>query len=139
VVPQAGNTGLIGVPANARPLAFGHFGDGNVHDDISQPIGMPKANVPALWQPMQQAINATALDLGGSISAEHGIGIMKREALRQAKSPVALALMRAIKRDSGWARRGRVGATPAKIGGRRRAGGSEAEQLGGPRPGLFVY
>jgi FAD/FMN-containing dehydrogenase len=88
---------VLRVCPNARVLAFGHFGDGNVHYNISQPIGMPKADFLALWQPMQEAVNAAVLQLGGSISAEHGIGIMKRDALMRAKSSVELELMRAIK------------------------------------------
>jgi FAD/FMN-containing dehydrogenase len=81
----------------ARPLAFGHFGDGNVHYNISQPTAMPKAKFLELWQPMQEAVNAAVLEFGGSISAEHGIGIMKRDALARTKSVVEMDLMRAIK------------------------------------------
>ena len=81
----------------ARPLAFGHFGDGNVHYNITQPPGMPKAKFLELWQPMQQAVNAAVLEFGGSISAEHGIGFMKRDALARSKSAVEMDLMRAIK------------------------------------------
>jgi FAD/FMN-containing dehydrogenase len=81
----------------ARPLAFGHFGDGNVHYNITQPTGMGKAKFLELWQPMQQAVNAAVLEFGGSISAEHGIGFMKRDALACSKSAVEMDLMRAIK------------------------------------------
>ena len=68
-----------------------------MHYNISQPIGMAKASFLALWRPMQAAVNAAVLECNGSISTEHGIGIMKREALRGAKSSVELELMRAIK------------------------------------------
>ena len=81
----------------ARPLAFGHFGDGNVHYNILQPLEMPTAAFLELWRPLQDAVNAAVLAFGGSISAEHGIGVMKREALARMKSPVELELMRAIK------------------------------------------
>jgi FAD/FMN-containing dehydrogenase len=81
----------------ARPLAFGHFGDGNVHYNITQPTGMGKAEFLELWQPMQQAVNGAVLEFGGSISAEHGIGFMKRDALAHSKSAVEMDLMRAIK------------------------------------------
>jgi FAD/FMN-containing dehydrogenase len=51
-----------------------------------------------LWPPLAAAVNEVVLACGGSISAEHGIGVMKREALRGARSAVELELMRAIKR-----------------------------------------
>lgn len=80
-----------------RPCPFGHMGDGNVHFNLSQPEGMdPKAFL-ADMTPVQAAIEAIVLDLGGSISAEHGIGQIKTELIRQVKDPVALDMMRAIK------------------------------------------
>jgi FAD/FMN-containing dehydrogenase len=81
----------------ARPVPFGHFGDGNLHYNVSQPEGMDKDKYLALWTPMSDAIFELVADVGGSISAEHGIGQMKREALRQYRSPVELDMMRAIK------------------------------------------
>ncbi len=81
----------------ARPVPFGHLGDGNVHYNVSQPAGMDTARFLALWAPMSDAIHTLVADMGGSISAEHGIGRMKREDLRRFKDPVALDLMRAIK------------------------------------------
>jgi FAD/FMN-containing dehydrogenase len=81
----------------ARPVPFGHLGDGNVHYNVSQPSGMDKAQFLGLWEPMSDAIHALVTELGGSISAEHGIGRMKRAALQRVKNPVALDLMRAIK------------------------------------------
>jgi FAD/FMN-containing dehydrogenase len=82
----------------ARPVPFGHFGDGNLHYNVSQPEGMDKAAFLALWEPMSEAIHALVAEFDGSISAEHGIGQMKREALRRYKSEIELDLMRAIKR-----------------------------------------
>lgn len=81
----------------ARPLAFGHFGDGNVHYNVTQPIGMAKADFLKLWRPLQDAVNGAVLEFGGSIPTEHGIGLMKREALARAKGAVELELMRANK------------------------------------------
>ena len=81
----------------ARPLPLGHFGDGNVHYNISQPPGMDKAKFLELWHPMSTAIHALVADMNGSISAEHGIGRMKRAELAKLKSPVELDLMRQIK------------------------------------------
>jgi FAD/FMN-containing dehydrogenase len=81
----------------ARPVPFGHFGDGNVHYNVSQPPGMGKAAFLALWEPMSRAVHDVVVSLGGSISAEHGIGRLKVGELQRVKSPVELALMRQIK------------------------------------------
>jgi D-lactate dehydrogenase (cytochrome) len=81
----------------ARPLAFGHFGDGNVHYNISQPIGGDRAGFLARWEEVTGAVNALVQQFGGSISAEHGIGQMKRAELIHAKAPLELEVMRAIK------------------------------------------
>ena len=82
----------------ARPVPFGHFGDGNLHYNVSQPLGMEKAKYLSLWEPMTGAVHALIAEMGGSISAEHGIGQMKREALQRFKSPVELDMMRQIKK-----------------------------------------
>ena len=82
----------------ARPVPFGHFGDGNLHYNVSQPEGMNHREFLALWDPMSDAVHTLVADMDGSISAEHGIGQMKREALVRFKSPVELDMMRAIKR-----------------------------------------
>jgi FAD/FMN-containing dehydrogenase len=81
----------------ARPVPLAHFGDGNVHYNIAQPVGMSREAYLALWEPMTQAVQEIVVDLGGSISAEHGIGQMKRADLARVKSPVELDLMRRIK------------------------------------------
>ncbi len=76
---------------------FGHFGDGNVHYNVTQPAGMDKAAFLALWKPMSEAVHDTVAAFGGSISAEHGIGQLKRGELLRFKSPLEIALMRRIK------------------------------------------
>jgi FAD/FMN-containing dehydrogenase len=81
----------------ARPVIFGHFGDGNVHYNISQPSGMAKDAFLALWGRMAEAVHEVVAATGGSISAEHGIGQMKRDALTHFKSPVEIGVMRKIK------------------------------------------
>jgi FAD/FMN-containing dehydrogenase len=81
----------------ARPMPISHFGDGNVHYNISQPEGMAKERFMALWDDIVHAVHEVVLDLGGSISAEHGIGVMKRAELAQVKGEVAMDLMRSIK------------------------------------------
>jgi D-lactate dehydrogenase (cytochrome) len=81
-----------------RPAAFGHLGDGNVHFNVSQPVGADAAAYLARWDEMGAAVNAIVMSLGGSISAEHGIGQLKRDLLPEVKDKVALELMRALKR-----------------------------------------
>ncbi len=81
----------------ARPVPFGHFGDGNVHYNITQPEGMDKAAFLALWDPMTHAIHELAASLGGSFSAEHGVGQMKRADMAAFKPAAELDMMRAIK------------------------------------------
>jgi FAD/FMN-containing dehydrogenase len=81
-----------------RPVPFGHMGDGNIHFNFSQPVGVdPKAFMAASDEKLHEAIYEIVLRLGGSVSAEHGIGQLKIELLQQVKDPVALDMMRAIK------------------------------------------
>jgi FAD/FMN-containing dehydrogenase len=81
----------------ARPVPFGHIGDGNIHYNVSQPVGMAKDVFLSNWESLNAAVHEIVLDLGGSISAEHGIGRMKRELLPHAKGEVAVELMQTIK------------------------------------------
>ena len=81
----------------ARSVPFGHFGDGNVHYNISQPPGMARADYLALWDAMAHAVHDVTVSLGGSISAEHGIGRLKVAELARVKSPVEIELMRRVK------------------------------------------
>jgi FAD/FMN-containing dehydrogenase len=80
-----------------RVVAFGHVGDGNLHYNLSKPDAQQNADFIAA-QPAANRIVHDAVDaLGGSISAEHGIGQLKRDELLRYKSPVEIALMRTIK------------------------------------------
>jgi FAD/FMN-containing dehydrogenase len=81
----------------ARPVPFGHLGDGNIHYNVSQPIGMDKAVFLSNWETLNAAVHEIVLDLDGSISAEHGIGRMKADFLPHAKGALAMELMRKIK------------------------------------------
>jgi FAD/FMN-containing dehydrogenase len=81
----------------ARSVPFGHLGDGNIHYNVSQPPSMDPAVFLANWEALNAAVHEIVLDLGGSISAEHGIGRMKRDLLRHAKQPLELEMMRKIK------------------------------------------
>ncbi|MFC5423463.1 FAD-binding oxidoreductase [Bosea eneae] len=80
-----------------RPVPFGHLGDGNIHFNVSQPIGADKAAYLAGWGAMNEAVHAIVTELKGSISAEHGIGRLKRSLLPGVKDPVELDLMRTVK------------------------------------------
>ena len=81
-----------------RPCPFGHMGDGNIHFNFTQPAGADGKAFMAGAGPVHAAIHEIVARLGGSISAEHGIGQLKTELLKQVKDPVALEMMRAIKR-----------------------------------------
>jgi len=80
-----------------RVCAFGHFGDGNIHFNLSQPVGMDKAAFLAEWGRFNRIVHDIVHDMKGSIAAEHGIGLIKRDELLRYKDPVALDLMRALK------------------------------------------
>ncbi|MGE5260841.1 MAG: FAD-binding oxidoreductase [Actinomycetota bacterium] len=81
----------------ARPVPFGHLGDGNIHYNVSQPPGMDRAIFLSHWEALNAAVHEIVIDLGGSISAEHGIGRMKRDLLPHVKQAIELELMRKIK------------------------------------------
>ena len=81
----------------ARPIPFGHLGDGNIHFNVSQPIGMDKQAYLDRWYQMNDVVHSIVTTLDGSISAEHGVGTLKRDLLPAVKDPVALDVMRAIK------------------------------------------
>jgi D-lactate dehydrogenase (cytochrome) len=82
----------------ARPLPFGHLGDGNIHYNVNQPVGADKGEFLKRWDEVNAAVFAVVKKYGGSISAEHGVGVMKRDLLPSVKDPVALDLMRSLKR-----------------------------------------
>ncbi len=88
---------VIKLIPGSRPVPFGHVGDGNMHFNISQPIGADKDAFLARWKDVNAVVDKIVLKLGGSFSAEHGIGKLKRETLAKVKDPVALALMRDLK------------------------------------------
>jgi len=82
----------------ARLYSFGHMGDGNIHYNVSQPITMDTAAFLNTWEEMNAVVFEIVLKLGGSISAEHGIGRLKRHHMARIKSPVELQMMRDLKR-----------------------------------------
>jgi FAD/FMN-containing dehydrogenase len=80
-----------------RFCTFGHMGDGNLHYNISQPVSMDKRAFLDRWDEVNALVHDIVGKHDGSISAEHGIGQLKRGELQRFKDPVALALMRKIK------------------------------------------
>jgi D-lactate dehydrogenase (cytochrome) len=82
----------------ARPLPFGHLGDGNIHYNVTQPVGADKTAYLERWHDVNAVVFEVVAKHGGSISAEHGIGVIKRDLLPKVKDPVAYELMRTLKR-----------------------------------------
>jgi FAD/FMN-containing dehydrogenase len=80
----------------ARPVTFGHLGDGNLHFNFNAPPGRDEAFL-AEWDEMQLTVHDIVKEFSGSISAEHGIGTMKRDLLLRYKSTEELDAMRALK------------------------------------------
>ena len=95
---QHTDAALVAAYPGVRIVNFGHLGDGNLHYNVQAPAGQDDATFVATHEP---AINTLVYDalqpFGGSFSAEHGIGVLKRDELVARKSPVAMALMRSIK------------------------------------------
>ena len=83
---------------DARICAFGHLGDGNMHYNISQPVGADKAEFIGRWREVNEIVHTIVLSYNGSISAEHGIGQLKRDELAAIREPVEIEMMRKIKR-----------------------------------------
>jgi FAD/FMN-containing dehydrogenase len=101
-VPELLERGIAAVAAavpGVRPVPFGHLGDGNIHFNFSQPPEMDPTTFLARAPDIHAIIHEIVAALGGSISAEHGIGRYKRELLRTVKSDIELQMMRRIKRS----------------------------------------
>ena len=96
------NAAVAKVLPDARPVPFGHLGDGNIHYNVSQPsatVGDAAAKEAFLarWHDIAEVVFEVVLRMGGSISAEHGIGQLKAADLPGVKDPVAMELMRSFK------------------------------------------
>lgn len=94
---EEANAAMAKLIPGSRPVPFGHLGDGNIHYNVSQPIGGNAADFLARWHEVNAVVFAIVLRMGGSISAEHGIGVLKRDELPDVKDKVAIELMRGIK------------------------------------------
>ncbi|KQT54718.1 hydroxyacid dehydrogenase [Aureimonas sp. Leaf454] len=82
---------------DVRIVAFGHLGDGNIHYNVSQPVGADKAQYLSRWHEMAEIVHGIVADLDGSFSAEHGIGQLKVADLAAGKAGPEIELMRALK------------------------------------------
>ncbi|WP_062011299.1 FAD-binding oxidoreductase [Aureimonas sp. AU4] len=82
---------------DARIVSFGHLGDGNIHYNISQPVGADTKAFLGRWHEINRLVHAIVADMNGSFAAEHGIGQLKRVELAETKPVVEMALMRGIK------------------------------------------
>jgi FAD/FMN-containing dehydrogenase len=89
---------VIRAVPGARPVPFGHMGDGNIHFNVSQPPGVDKAAFLARWEEVNAIVHGIVAEMGGSIAAEHGIGRLKRGLLAEVRRPLELDLMRRLKR-----------------------------------------
>jgi FAD/FMN-containing dehydrogenase len=91
------NEAVVKLIPGARPLPFGHLGDGNIHYNVTQPVGADKAEYLKRWNDVNAVVFKVVKKYHGSISAEHGVGVVKRDLLPSVKDPVALELMHSLK------------------------------------------
>jgi len=81
-----------------RVVAFGHVGDGNIHFNLSQPLeGWTRERYLGEWERMNRLVHDMVMSMGGTFSAEHGIGRLKMHELAHYRAPVEIATMRALK------------------------------------------
>ena len=100
VVPEFIEQATAAVEAflpGVRVVPFGHMGDGNIHFNVSQPLGADAAAFLARWEEVNEIVHGIVAEMSGSFSAEHGIGRLKRDLLAKAKDPAALEVMRRVK------------------------------------------
>jgi FAD/FMN-containing dehydrogenase len=95
---EAGRALLDRLAPGARLVAYGHLGDGNLHFNLSEPAGGDGGALAARTAEIRRAVHDLVAEHGGSFSAEHGIGRFKVGELERYEDPVALELMRAVKR-----------------------------------------
>ncbi|WP_454744825.1 FAD-binding oxidoreductase [Ciceribacter selenitireducens] len=88
---------VLALIPDARIFAFGHLGDGNIHYNISQPVSADKAAFIARWREVNAVVHAVVHAHGGSISAEHGVGQLKRDELIASRPAIETELMNRIK------------------------------------------
>lgn len=115
---EAVNKDLLAWIPSCRPMPFGHLGDGNLHYNITQPQGMDKKAFMDRREEAHAIVYRHVKAFNGSISAEHGVGRLKKHLLPDVKDPVALELMRLLKTSldpNGILNPGRVIDTAQKV------------------------
>jgi FAD/FMN-containing dehydrogenase len=95
---EQGGAAIEAMIPGVRPVPFGHLGDGNIHFNFSVPKGGEGKAFLGHWDEVSRVIHDLTNSFGGSISAEHGLGIMKRDEITRYKSTTELDVMRALKR-----------------------------------------
>jgi FAD/FMN-containing dehydrogenase len=100
-IPDFLARGIAAVEAlvpGVRPVPFGHLGDGNIHFNFSVPKGGDSAAFLNRWEEINRVVHDIVHTFGGSISAEHGVGVMKRDEILRYKNAAEIETMRALKR-----------------------------------------
>jgi FAD/FMN-containing dehydrogenase len=92
-----GSAAILSIAPRGRIVAYGHMGDGNLHFNVNQARDESAESFLALAPRLNRAVHDLVARYGGSFSAEHGIGKLKRDELLHYKSPTAIELMRSIK------------------------------------------
>jgi FAD/FMN-containing dehydrogenase len=95
-IDSASTAALREVPG-AAIVAFGHLGDGNIHFNVQQPLAMDRDAFLEHWGAVSRVVHTVAHDFGGSFSAEHGVGSLKRDELKRLRGGVEYELMRMLK------------------------------------------
>ena len=96
---ERASAAVLAMVPGARPVPFGHIGDGNIHFNISQPLGADKNTFLSRWDDVSRAVHDIVVhEFNGSISAEHGVGQMKVDEIVRYKPAEAIDMMTAIKR-----------------------------------------
>ena len=91
------NAAVLDVLPGARPVPFGHCGDGNIHYNISQPLDMDLETFLSHREAITRNVYDIVVDMGGSFSAEHGVGQLKLREMARYKQPLELDMMRRVK------------------------------------------
>lgn len=90
------NEKINAILPNVNCAPFGHLGDGNIHFNVARGDGMTKANFIALWPQLKKIIEDEAIKLGGTISAEHGIGALKLDKYNEIANPNEKKIMHGL-------------------------------------------
>ncbi|WP_149538418.1 FAD-binding oxidoreductase [Siccirubricoccus phaeus] len=94
---QHSSAALKALIPGSRPVPFGHLGDGNIHMNLQQPPGMAAAEFLARSHDIMDTVNEIVRELGGSFSAEHGIGRLKTDMMESWRGGAELDVMRRVK------------------------------------------